>query len=116
MLNSRCVIRPKRPRGVQRIASPHLLAASVIVVSQEVSGETPSRTLRHIAVMTVIVHHSCLACREKFSALPPAFQEEEEEEEEASWGTLGASWELPGGLLEGFWGPLGASWGPLWPS
>ena len=45
------------------------------------------------------------------------------EEEEASWGTLMASWDLPGGLLEASWGPpsaswgpLGASWAPLWQS
>ena len=36
-------------------------------------------------------------------------KKEEEEEEEASWGTLMASWDLPGGLLEASWGPLGAS-------
>ena len=41
----------------------------------------------------------------------------------ASWGALGACWELPGGLLEASWGPpwaywgrSGASWGPLWQS
>ena len=30
---------------------------------------------------------------------------------EASWATLGASWERPGGLLEASWGPLGGLWG-----
>ena len=41
----------------------------------------------------------------------------------AFWGTLGACWELPVGLLEASWGPpwaccgpSGASWGSLWPS